>query len=57
MLELRFALALRPRDELLTARPALLPEPRLQGVARRELPLDERLALWGESESVQLEPQ
>jgi hypothetical protein len=61
VLELRFAhqLALRPRDEQLTAHhgQALLPVQRLQAVALREFPRDERLALWGESESVELEPQ
>jgi hypothetical protein len=58
---LRFAhqLALRPRDEQLTEHPgqALRPEQRLQSVALQEFPRDARLALWGESESVQLEPQ
>jgi len=61
VLALRFArrLALRPRAAPMMAHPApaLLPEPRLPGVASRESPRDARLALAlpSESESVRLD--
>jgi hypothetical protein len=57
-LELRFALALRPRGELLTARfgLALLQERRPPAVATRG-PRDAQRALQDESELVEREPQ
>ena len=58
VLELRFALTLRPRGELLTAHPgrAFLQKRRLPAVATRELPRDAQLALQDESE-LEREPQ
>jgi len=59
VLELRFALALRPQGELLTAHLGLAfrQERRPPAVATRGLPRDAKLALQDESELVEREPQ
>jgi len=59
VLELPFALTLRPRDEMLTAHLGLafLQERRLPAVATRDLPRDAQLALRDESELAERQPQ